>query len=432
MGLSRPTLVGLFVLFFCLQWIVRDLSHISGQLDRIIAFNEGFQANQIASTPAVVVRRDTKQPDSTKTVVAKNVAESPKNSMGSSSSTKKVNKDPYVWPVPLNEWALVPASQADEAPLNGEGIVSEEYLNTPRVGRGILYNAIHKDPEATRSSKPITEAIAGAKRMLAAIEERGTASKIKFCLVTERKPFEFMMNQELCKVTVWPECENFAQRVAIFNHILFYDDFDTPPVVERREKFQTWPELWLKRILASLNSPFAETMVVDSDVYGCTNFEDLYDQYLGDADVAITLAPAPFGASRNYNGSFRPGFSVEYASYTERNLGLHLLATGKPKVIKLLALFRDIYVRQANDTVHVSIGNDQCAFREALWTMKATEGLVEANIPNEIGCRHETGCADGCLTVHRHSNPEMSKAQLQALKKEKLEQKRALQAQIRS
>ena len=99
-------------------------------------------------------------------------------------------------------------------------------------------------------------------------------------------------------------------------------------------------------------------------MYGCAVFEKLFNDYLGDKDVAITLAPAPFGASRNYAGAFRAGFPASYAEYTERNLGLHMLATGKPVVQKLLALFRDVYIRQANDTEHVSIGNDQCAFRE--------------------------------------------------------------------
>lgn len=350
-------------------------------------------------------------------------------SPSAASTAKKQGKpaDPYVWPKPLPEWALVPASEANEAPLPGEGLLSEKLQNLPRSGRGVLFNAIHRDPAAPRASKPINEAINGAKRMKEALAERGGASTMKFCLVTEKAPFAFMSNPELCK-DMWPECIGFADKIKIFDSILFYEDFDMPPVVERREKFQTWPELWEKRIFASLNSPFSETMVVDSDVYACTKFEDLFDEYLQEADLAITLAPAPFGSARNYAGAFRPGFSEAYANYTERNLGLQLLATGEPKVQKLLAIFRDAYIRQANNTEHVSIGNDQCAFREALWTMKKTAGLVENIIPNEIGCRHETGCADGCLAVHRHSNPEMSKAQLQELKAAKLAERRAQQA----
>ena len=117
-------------------------------------------------------------------------------------------------------------------------------------------------------------------------------------------------------------------------------------MVDKRDRFQTWPELWLKRIVATLNSPFAETLVVDSDVYACPNFENLFTEYLGENDVAITLASAPFGASRNYDGAFRPGMPESYAQFLERNLGLQLLSTGRPIVQQLVTLFRDAYVRQ--------------------------------------------------------------------------------------
>ena len=42
-----------------------------------------------------------------------------------------------------------------------------------------------------------------------------------------------------------------------------------------------------------------------------------------------------------------------------------------------------------------------------------------------------SGCADGCLIVHRHSNPEMSKAELKALQKEKQAAKNAARAAAR-
>lgn len=265
-------------------------------------------------------------------------------------------------------------------------------------------------------------------RMRAALAEAGESSELKFALVTEKAPFLFMMDSALCK-PMWPECNNFSDTIKVFDKVLFYEDFNQPAIVERRERFQTWPELWLKRIMASLNSPFAQTMVVDSDVYACSKFESMFDTFLGDsADIAVTLAPAPFGASRNYPGAFRPGFGEEYAKYTERNCGLQLLATASPKVQQLLALFRDVYVRQANDTTSVSIGNDQCAFREAMWTMKRTAGLREATIPAEAGCRHDTGCADGCYVVHRHLNPEMSRAELQEYRKKKRDEKKAKEA----
>ena len=63
-----------------------------------------------------------------------------------------------------------------------------------------------------------------------------------------------------------------------------------------------------------------------------------------------------------------------------------------------------------------------------MWTLKKSEGLVEATIPAEIGCRHDAGCADGCYVVHRHNNQEMSRAELKALAKQKNEEKKAKKA----
>ena len=342
-------------------------------------------------------------------------------------------KADYKWPEPLPAWKLVSDTEKNTMPLPGEGQISEKILNLPREGYGILYNAIHRDPAAQRPSKSIVGAIKGAQRMRAAMQERvdqnaEEAAKqppIRFVLFTERQPMAFMQNEKLCR-DLWPECTGFNDAIKVFDLIIYYESLPLPAVIARRERFQTWPELWVKRIMASLHSPFAKTMVVDSDVYGCTNFADLFSTYLADdVDVAATLAPAPFGASRNYNGAFRAGFPESYAKYTERNLGLHILNTGDKKVVQLLALFRDIFIRQANDTEHTSIGNDQCAFREAMWIMRDNFGLQESTIPAEKGCRHETGCADGCLVVHRHQNPEMSRAELKVHKKQQRVQKLA-------
>lgn len=342
-----------------------------------------------------------------------------------------VNKEDYVWPVVLPEWGLVPDGNEDMAPINGEGKLTDAQMTLERAGRGILYNAIHRDTSAKRPSKPLVGAIKGATRMRAALAERraldptgAPEEEPKFILFTEREPHLFMLNTVLCRAGLWPECATYTEDIKVFDYIKFYDDLEIPGVIERRERFQTWPALWVKRIMASLNSPFAETLVVDSDVYGCTNFEDLWTKYLKEGDVAATLAPAPFGASRNYKGAFRPGFPKSYEDYQERNLGLHMLATGRPQVLKLVALFRDVFIRQANDTAHVSIGNDQCAFREALFSLKATLGVTESLIPESIGCRHESGCADGCLVVHRHKNQEMSRAELKALKKKQNDEKK--------
>lgn len=78
-------------------------------------------------------------------------------------ATKTKKKDSYVWPKPKDEWKLVPDSTADESALPGEGIVSAKIAAISRVGRGVLFNAIHRDPLAKRGSKNIAAAMKGAR-----------------------------------------------------------------------------------------------------------------------------------------------------------------------------------------------------------------------------------------------------------------------------
>ena len=261
--------------------------------------------------------------------------------------------------------------------------------------------------------------------MRAALREAGISSSTKYALFTDWGQWEVMNNPALCK-EMYEQCRDYqAAGPDVFDHIFFYSDFPVPPVIARREKFQAWPELWLKRIIATLHSPFETTMCADSDVYACSNYEALFDYVSGDVDVAMTLAPAPFGCSRNFKGAFRDGFPPEYEEFYERNLGLHIVHTGRASVIQLIALFRDIYIRQVNDTVNVSIGNDQSAWREAIFTLK--DQIKERIIPSNVGCRHDLGCPDGCMVVHRHHMPELSgkdyeawKASQRLLQKEKV------------
>ena len=134
--------------------------------------------------------------------------------------------------------------------------------------------------------------------------------------------------------------------------------------------------------------------------------------------MAFTIAPAPYASSKGVKQSFRTDFPPEYAEFPERNLGLQVLQTDDPDVIALITLFRDVYVRHAND-LSIDIGNDQASFREALYTLRRT--VNDVIIPAEKGCRHNAGCQDGCLAVHRHQHQTLSRAELIALKGSKAE-----------
>jgi hypothetical protein len=144
-------------------------------------------------------------------------------------------KAEYEWPEVLEEWKLVPESEANNAPLKGEGRLTEDITSIERKGDGVLYNAVHREPSAQRASKPIVEAMLGAKRMRAASKEAGNDSKLRYALVTERAPFEFMLDEVRCR-TLWPECVGFKDAVKVFDEVMFYEDFHLPAIIERRER----------------------------------------------------------------------------------------------------------------------------------------------------------------------------------------------------
>ena len=129
----------------------------------------------------------------------------------------------------------MPESEANSAPLKGEGRITEDISSISREGDGVLYNAVHREPSAQRASKPIIEAIIGAKRMREASQEAGNDSKLRYALVTERAPFEFMLDEVRCR-TLWPECVGFKDAIKVFDVVMFYEDFHMPPIIERRER----------------------------------------------------------------------------------------------------------------------------------------------------------------------------------------------------
>ena len=111
----------------------------------------------------------------------------------------------------------------------------------------------------------------------------------------------------------------------MFQHVVFYDNLDIPSVINTRPKFQGWPALWIKRIVATLHSPFATTLVADTDVHACAGFSRLFDFVDDYHKMAMTVAPAPFASSKGIRQSFRADFPIEFARFPERNLGLQVV-----------------------------------------------------------------------------------------------------------
>jgi hypothetical protein len=190
--------------------------------------------------------------------------------------------------------------------------------------------------------------------------------------------------------------------------VRFYDDFSSPLIADSKPSFRKkWPALWLKRAVGWLHSPFEKSMFLDNDVSVCPGFERLFETYLDSHHLfSATIAPHPFGSRDPSDIPIRSAIPAkEFSQFPERNLGVVLAATSHPKVIELLTLFRDVYVRHTNDMGFHNPG-DQVSMRESLFTLRVY--VRDTVIPANIGCRYTMGCDDKCLTVHRHWDRDKS------------------------
>jgi hypothetical protein len=223
----------------------------------------------------------------------------------------------------------------------------------------------------------------------------------------------FMNDPNRCDMEIYNECKEFFRfgGSRVFNMVRFYDDFEYPAVPATRPFFEGRPIVWLKRIVALMHSPFDKTMQLDADVYVCPGFAKQFDDYLDERHFyAAVVELGLFSSTRGDPKPLRPDMPDEFLQFPERNLGFQLLFTGKHQVIELLALFRDVYVRQMNDPSIYTLG-DQGPFREALFTMRPS--IHDIAIPITVGCRFVGGCNDGCLTVHRHWDQDKSGADVE-------------------
>lgn len=295
--------------------------------------------------------------------------------------------------------------------------MSDEIRNHSRDGRGIILHAVHVNTTAA-PSKYIVAVAKSAQRIQKVLRADGLSGEIKVLLFTDREVWLFMNDRRRCDVQIYQECRDFVAYGGhrVFNMVRFYDDFEYPHVPETRPLFEGRPIVWLKRTVALLHSPFAKTMQLDDDVYVCRGFAKQFDDYLNDQHLyAAVVELGIFSSTRGDPKPLRPGMPDEFLRFAERNLGFQLLYTGKPRVIELLALFRDVYVRQMNDPSIYTLG-DQGPFREALFTMRPA--IHDYSIPITIGCRFVGGCDDGCLTVHRHWDQDKSGADVEPWSRE--------------
>jgi hypothetical protein len=238
----------------------------------------------------------------------------------------------------------------------------------------------------------------------------GSNSDIKVLLYTDEAIWMYMNDDARCNTAIDSVCQQFREFGGhrLFDIVKFYDHLVLPTLTDSKPFFRGFQTLWrLKRIVGELHSPFDTTMFLDSDVHVCPGFERMFDTYLDDHHLfAATIASNPFGKTNGSRVPLRAGIpAAEFAQFPERNMGFVVLKSDHPKVMELMTLYRDTFVRHVSDP-NVMILGDQASMREALFTMRVW--VHDHVVSSSIGCRFVGGCDDGCLIVHRHWDRDKS------------------------
>jgi hypothetical protein len=141
---------------------------------------------------------------------------------------------------------------------------------------------------------------------------------------------------------------------------------------------------YLDKLACIKNSPFANTLFLDTDTYLCGSPSELFD-LLGKFDIAMTL-------DRRYYDSFPDGVGVP-AAFCEFNQGVVAFrqSAQMQKMVQVsLDWAEDFYTRTGAPT------DDQVAMRAALYT----SDLRIATLPQEFNCRfHSFGYLNGKVKI---------------------------------
>jgi hypothetical protein len=220
----------------------------------------------------------------------------------------------------------------------------------------------------------------------------------------------YMNDDAQCNTAIDSVCRQYRELGGhrLFDIVKFYDHLVLPTLTDSKPNFKGFLTRYrLLRAVGWLHSPFEKSMFFDSDVYVCPGFERMFDTYLDKHHLfAAALASCSFCNTNGNSMPLREGIPAkEYSKYPERNNGVVIAQTGHPKIIDLLALYRDTFVRHASDP-NVDTHGDQASMREALFTMRVW--IHDRVIPISEACRYTLGCDDGCLTVHRHWDRDKS------------------------
>lgn len=160
---------------------------------------------------------------------------------------------------------------------------------------------------------------------------------------------------------------------------VFADEEIHSPHIEQTIRIDriNW-ESWAKRIEYMSQSPYDDTLYLDSDTYICDGFDEIFE-LLKKFDLAAVHAPYR-RSPKNYTTVDE--FVVEHvpASFPEMNCGV-ILFKKTPRVEQFFARWLREYHEQSSQPVPPI--NDQASFRIALYE----SDVIHAVLPPEYNCR---------------------------------------------
>ena len=172
--------------------------------------------------------------------------------------------------------------------------------------------------------------------------------------------------------------------------------------------------VWQQRFRAKAESPFAYTLLLDTDAFPCAGFERLFD-LLRHVDTGSIKDSTP---TQGYTD--KPA-AKSFEQLPVRNLGTVLYRTEDNNVRAMIEEEGRVFDRMLRNGDKV--WGDQDAFREALWRFAFERGVVrDRQIDESVVCRrfskregswHGLPCARSSCLIRHHKDQEALVAPLE-------------------
>ena len=265
-------------------------------------------------------------------------------------------------------------------------------------GCGVLLNAASDPHYKTMETYFVYAALALSSRLRAASRGASTACKggVRVALYSPKDAVEDLYKRGR---------EKFLRDLAVVDVVRPYPPIKTYGTHAGGAKDSS---VWQQRFRAKAASPFAYTLLLDTDAFPCAGYERLFD-VLRHVDTASIK---DYTLTRGYTD--RP-INASFERFPVRNLGTVLYRTEDAGVRAMIEEEGRVFDRMLRN--RDAIWGDQDAFREALWRFAVARGVVRDKQIEDGStiCRHPprgASCAQTSCLIRHHKEQEAFAAQL--------------------